>query len=127
MVAYSFIEFLLWLISHIHLITESLLHTTVCCRKCVPVSVCMHSARFHGVRAPSSHTCIFGLCCMFASLLKCILLTPADLCYQVIFYLLQMLHNATFFICCLLFRPSASLFRSCNSFCNLINPLLAFV
>lgn len=56
-----------------------------------------------------------------------VLLTPADLCYQVIFYLLPMLHNATFFICCLLFRPSASLFRSCNSFCNLINPLLAFV
>lgn len=43
------IEFLLRLISHIHFIILSSLHATVCCRKCVLISVCMHGARFHGV------------------------------------------------------------------------------
>lgn len=65
-VTHGVIEFLLRLISHIHFIIPSSLHASVCCRRFVPISVCIHGVLVWLVCALTSHIYICTFACLYA-------------------------------------------------------------
>lgn len=129
---YSVIEFLLQLISHIHFIILSLLHATVCCRKSVLISVCMHNVRFHAVCL-----CVYSSRLTVCMLSSCVYIYALLICFACI-YCLQKCVTAWWFlllsfgICCRMTDTMfcvhlLSIFEHFSFLLHLNNRLLPFV